>query len=675
MIRLSSSILLLLSLSACPNTQDTSEETDIEDTGPTVQDDDDGDLILNAHEGSEDVDDDGIPNLEDLDSDGDSVKDRIESGDKDLFTLPVDSDGDGNPDFTDLDSDNNCIEDREEAQKTGGGAVDTDGDGVRDIADPDNDGDGIKDIYELGESCTQPDTDGDGTPDYMDLDSDGDGIGDEFEGGTTEYQPEPADTDEDGIPDFRDTDSDNDGLLDEEESGVSATNEEPNDTDGDGLYDFQDSDSDGDGLTDTEEVTTYGTDPYDFDSDGDGFSDGSEVLAETDPLDSESVIDGIYVVVGERTEVEEAFSFELRIQRGDIAFVTDTTGSMGGTINAVKSSYTTIMADADTQFEDVAGGAAEFDDYHYMSMGSGSDKPFRLTKGITTDTSAVTAAVATWSAGGGADGPESSMEALYQAASCAGYDQGCDRSYNSDDDVLPFIASSSDPFNGSGGESYDASVTDIGTRGGFGFRDYSLPIIIYATDNYMRDPESSSTTYSSTPGGCPKDAGSSDVASALSSLGGYVIGLDVTGGSYTWSPYDQMIGLAQITNSYADIDADGDVDDELVWILDQSSSSFASDFSNFVVTAIDQLVSSIKFTEVTLEIEGDAYGFVTDINPSSYTGIEPEDTNLDFALTFRGVVAGTVEDQIFLLTLNVLGDGSTLLDSLDIVVQVPGTNL
>ena len=133
--------------------------------------------------------------------------------------------------------------------------------------------------------------------------------------------------------------------------------------------------------------------------------------------------------------------------------------------------------------------------------------------------------------------------------------------------------------------------------------------------------------------------------------------------------------LAALTNSYADTDGDGDVDDELVWSLNQSSSTFASDFSDFVVTAIDQLVSSIKFTEVTLEIEGDSYGFVTDISPSSYTGIEPEDIDLDFTLTFRGVVPGTVEDQIFLLTLNVIGDGTTLLDSKDIVVQVPGTNL
>lgn len=670
-------ILTSIVLAACATPVPVDTDTDIEDTGPVVQDDQDEDTILDVHEGSDDMDQDGSPNLNDKDSDGDNVRDKVEAGDNDVMTLPIDSDGDGSPDFLDLDSDNNCISDTQEAVKTGGGAVDTDGDGIRDIADPDNDGDNIDDIWELGDPCVEIDSDGDGTPDYMDPDSDGDGIGDLWEGGTTEYEREPVDSDGDGIYDFLDTDSDNDGLDDSMESGVTSIEDEPNDTDKDGTYDFQDTDADGDGLSDADETNVYGTDPYDFDSDGDGFSDGSEVLANTDPLDSESVIDGIYVVVGERTEVEENFAFELRIQRGDIAFVTDTTGSMGGTIAAVKTSYTTIVSDAEGQFADVAGGAAEFDDYHHAFYGSGSDKPFRLTKGITTDTASVTSSISSWTASGGADGPESSTEALYQAASGMGYDQNCNGTYDSEDDVLPFLDDPADAFGGGEGESYDSTLAGSGTRGGFGFRDYSLPIIIYATDNYMRDPEHASSSYNGTPGGCPQDAGSSDVASALDDLGGYIIGLDVTGGnaSSTYGPFKQMMSLAALTNSYADIDGDGDVDDELVWSLNQSSSTFASDFSEFVVTAIDQLVSSIKFTEVTLEIEGDSYGFVTDIYPDSYTGIEPEDVDLDFTLTFRGVVPGTIEDQIFLLTLNVIGDGTTLLDSKDIVVQVPGTNL
>ncbi len=676
-------LLLALALFACTDkTDDTDAETpsDTGDTGipgDVEQDDQDGDTILDVHEGHDDPDGDNTPNFLDKDSDGDTIKDKVEAGDDELMTLPLDSDGDGTPDYLDLDSDNNCVPDQ--AEKGGDQAVDTDGDGLRDFADADNDGDGILDVDEIGDiyTCTPSDTDGDGVPDYMDLDSDGDGIGDAFEWGGSSFDPDPTDTDEDGIPDFQDLDSDNDGIADEDESFVTSYLDEPADSDGDGLYDFQDTDSDGDGLTDADELNKYGTDPRDFDSDGDGFSDGGEVLAGTDPLDPESVIDGIYIEVGERTETEADFDFELRIERGDLAFLTDTTGSMSGTITAVQSSYSTIMSDAEDTFEDVAGGGAEFDDYAYGSMGSTPDLPFRLTVGVTTDTSAVTSAVSSWFASGGSDGPEGTIEALYQAASGAGYDQGCDGSYDTNTDVPPYIATSSDPFKGKGGENYDSSLTDTGLRGGMGFREYSLPIIIYATDNLLRDPDNTSfpSAPTTTPGGCPMDAGHLDVISALEDINGYIIGLNVTGSEASYGPWPQMIDLAQKTNSYADIDGDGDADDELVYTLNQNSPTFASDFSDFVITAVDQLVQSITFSDVELQVDGDEYGFVTAITPEAYTDIDPNTaTELDFTLTFRGVVAATTEDQLFLLTLNVLGDGSTLLDSKDIVILVPGTS-
>ena len=675
------SFVVLLALFACNNKEsaDPTETGDSFDTGGEItQNDQDGDLILDVHEGEEDADGDGDPNMLDKDSDDDGIKDKVESGDDELETLPVDSDGDGVEDFLDTDSDNNCVSDADE--KGGTPAVDTDGDGVRDYADDDNDGDGILDVEEIGDTfeCNPTDTDGDGTPDYMDLDSDGDGIGDVYEWGGSEFDPDPVDSDGDGIPDYQDTDSDNDGISDAEESGTGSIDVEPADTDGDGEYDFQDTDSDGDGLSDYDEENVYGTDRLDFDSDGDGFSDGGEVLAGTDPLDSDSVIDGIYIEVGERTETEEDFQFELHIQRGDIAFLLDTTCSMSGTAQAMGTQFSDIVTELEDTFEDAAYGFATYDDYPYGSMGSpGTDKPFELLIGTTTDTAAVQTKLSTVGIHSGADGPESTIEAIYQGATGAGYDMNCNGIYDSTYDVKPFIADSADPFNGGGGEFYDASWTEVGTRGGYGFRDYSLPLIIYATDNQLRDADSSDATLQQTPGGCPIDAGHTDVVTALEDIGGYVIGADVSGYGSTsaWSPYSQMISLAQLTGSYADQDGDGDADEELVFELDQSSIGFDEDFTNFVVSAVDQLVSSITFTSVELVVEGDEYGFVTDISPERYDNIDPDDSDaLDFTITFRGVVAGTTEDQLFLLTLNIIGDGTTLLDSQDIVVLVPGTS-
>ena len=135
---------------------------------------------------------------------------------------------------------------------------------------------------------------------------------------------------------------------------------------------------------------------------------------------------------------------------------------------------------------------------------------------------------------------------MYQAASGAGYDQSCNGSMDVLTDVPPWLASSSDPFGGGGGENYDSSLADAGLRGGFGFREYSLPVIVYATDNYMRDADLVGTvSYGTTPGGCPIDAGAGDVISALSDIGGYIIGADVTGGGSSWGPGPQMLDLAQ----------------------------------------------------------------------------------------------------------------------------------
>ena len=665
-------LLLALALWGCSDggdktTDDTAADSADSSTGDVTQPDADGDGILDVHEGTVDSDGDGTPDFQDTDSDGDTIPDSEEAGDDDPETLPVDSDGDGLADYLDSDSDANCIEDEREAGSDAANPRDSDEDGTPDFQDDDNDGDGIPDTAEI-DSCTPTDTDGDGVADYRDDDSDGDGIGDEYEGGTTSFSDEPVDTDGDGTPDFRDTDSDGDGLLDADEGGTGGdASAEPQDTDSDGVCDYADSDSDGDSLSDALEGT-YGTDPYDSDSDGDGYSDGGEVTAGTDPLDDGSVIDGIYVEVPERTTVEENFDFELNIEMGDIAFIIDTTCSMGGTISAVASEFSQIVTDVEAVLPNVAFGVGGHDDYPFGGYGTpGTDKPFYLRQQVTSDTSAVQAALSGLSTHSGNDGPESGTEALYQAASGAGYDLDCDGTYDAQLDVYPFVASADDPFGGSGGEWYDSSTVDGGTAGGFGFRDYALPVVVLASDNYLRDPESSNSYYNGTPNGCPMDAGMSDAENAFLDLGAYFVGVSVNG----TTGYPQMITFADAIGSLADLDGDGVSDEEVV----ETWSGSSTEFRSTVVTAISQLVQSVRFSRVDLSVDGDVYGFVTSIDPSYYEGLGAEDagTILSFTLTFRGVVAATNEDQLYRLTLNVLGDSSVLLDSLDIIVRVPGT--
>ena len=637
----------------------------IAETGEVSVDypDADDDTILDYNEGlpEEDHDGDSKPNFQDTDSDGDTVLDIHEAGDADPLSLPFDSDGDGDPDFLDLDADDNCIPDWDE--KGGDNPRDYDGDFIYDFADDDNDGDGILDVIEIGDRCDLVDSDLDGTPDYMDLDSDGDGIGDIYEGGTSDWQQDPVDTDGDGTPDYLDTDSDNDGFSDAQESGVDSPMEEPRDTDGDGLYDFEDSDSDGDGLGDAEEANQYGTDPYDPDSDGDGYSDGSEVFTGTDPLDPTSVIDGVYVEVDERTRIEEAFDFELQIQMGDVGFLIDTTGSMSGTISAMKTEYSNIVSDLATEIPDAEYAVGTYDDYAccgYGDPGSG-DKPYILLQQVTSDVARVQSSISMIGTHYGVDGPESSMEALYQAATGAGYDMTCNGTYDASTDVLPFLSGGSDPFGGSAGQGYNPSSKGGGTKGGMGFRDYALPVVVYATDADLRDPDAGYGV----PGGCPGDAGSSDVAAAYADLGGYVIGIAVNS-----APVSQMEHLAAMTGSYGDTNGDGVASEPLVFQWSGGSSTFRTT----VVDAIETLVGSVHFETVSLEVEGDEWGFVTGVDPDSVdVGGAVNGEVISFTLEFLGSVSATAEDQLFQLTLNVLGDGTVLLDTLDIIVVVPGT--
>lgn len=150
-----------------------------------------------------DTDNDGIPDRLDLDSDNDGIADVIEADgtdpDNDGQTgtgaivdansdgladdlapsglAAVDSDNDGRPNFQDLDSDGDSINDLFESGRTQG---DANNDGI--VDGPDSDNDGLPDASDSdnGGSLTNPlwDSDGDGIPNYIDIDSDNDNLND-----------------------------------------------------------------------------------------------------------------------------------------------------------------------------------------------------------------------------------------------------------------------------------------------------------------------------------------------------------------------------------------------------------------------------------------------------------------------------------------------------------------
>ena len=208
------------------------------------------DHFVALHNDFTDTDGDGVPNIFDLDDDGDGLNDRndfypLASG----FQHDIDSDGYANKlDAFPLDN----LE-----------QFDLDSDGRGDRLDPDVDGDGLEGLER--DDPFPYDTDNDGLNNDVDMDDDGDGIPDIDD-------MHPLDTDNDGKKNQEDLDDDNDGIED-------ASDEFPLDTDNDGQNNELDADDDGDGVPDAEDA--FPLDATEMqDTDGDGFGDNSDHFVE-----------------------------------------------------------------------------------------------------------------------------------------------------------------------------------------------------------------------------------------------------------------------------------------------------------------------------------------------------------------------------------------------------------
>jgi hypothetical protein len=122
--------------------------------------------------------------------------------------------------------------------------------------------------------------------------------------------------------------------------------------------------------------------------------------------------------------VEEEITFEtgdLRIDRVDVVFLIDASGSMGDEIDEVQDQSEEIMESARALVSDSAFGVASFVDYsdftdseYNLTYGSGDDYPYRLDQDITEDTDDVRAALDGIELLYGEDMPESYSRALWE---------------------------------------------------------------------------------------------------------------------------------------------------------------------------------------------------------------------------------------------------------------------
>jgi hypothetical protein len=681
-------------------------------------DDVDGDYISSMDEGTGDADGDGTPNAEDSDSDGDGISDATEAGDVDCTTPPVDTDEDGTPDFLDTDANGDGIPDIEQAES------DLDMDGTPDALDPDVDGDGISNVDEFGDGAEPRDTDGDGTPDVRDLDSDGDTISDAHEG--------ILDPDGDGIPNYLDTDSDGDTIDDAVEAGDGDILTPPavceNEIDpitgevmGDAYADFADQDSDNDGLSDGIEVE-LGTDKCNVDSDGDGLGDLAEWAYESVncPDGSTGVDCGcatsagctipaehFYVILpylGDPQERDLDFGTTIRV--ADVFFITDTTGSMGGTLNNVKMTVgrpgTGLIDRISEEIPDAWFGGGQHDDFPFASYGGGSDEPFILAIGQTPSTlpgmpdgsgrTAVATAFNAMSLHGGGDGPESQTEALYQ-----------------------IITGEGGMWTGSGGvytmRRYVGDCLDTG-YGAPCFREAALPIVVHFSDICAHEgPPGESSSCASYTGITPAPHTWAQMIDAMNTRGAKYVGIAtrttttpcaMTVGSSGTDPCFFMKRTAEETGT---VDLDGN---PLVYNLPGGGSDLA--FVDTVVGAIETIATRVPLdVDTALRDDGsdpdavDATRFIKRRQPSCSAtppadtcwwppmDIAPEDavaaidsstffgvipgTTVQFRITFQNdFFEGGTTAKVFVAYIDVRGGGSAVLDTRQVFIVVPASS-
>jgi len=670
-------------------------------------DDVDGDFISSLDEGPGDADGDGTPNSADTDSDGDGIDDSVEAGDTNCVTPPIDTDMDGTPDFLDTDSNGDGTPDAEQSTE------DRDGDGIVDAHDPDIDGDGIPNSEEVGDPASPTDTDLDGVPDVFDDDSDGDSILDSDEG--------RRDVDDDGVPNFRDLDSDGDGIDDAIEAGDGDLSTPPrscmNEIDPatgvvspDGAPDFADSDSDNDGLGDREEHA-IGTDLCNIDSDGDSFGDLVEGAFESINCPSGSMApecgcatrpecgiprEDFFVVLPYLGEpVERDLDFATNIRVADVFFLTDTTGSMSGTLSNVKTTVATpgtgLIDRIRETIPDACFGGGQHDDFPFNSYGGGADEPFILAIGMTPPdrASAVQTAFSGMGLHGGADGPESSTEALYQ-----------------------ILTGEGGTWTGTGTSTYSmrryvGDCLDTG-YGAPCFRDGALPIIVHFTDYCSHNgPPGESDSCSNYMGFSPAAHVWADAMIEMTRRGAKYVGVNASRTSCA-----SLVGPDGRTPCYfmkrtaeesGSVDLDGT---PLVYDLPSGGAS-ETIFADTVVNAIETIATRVPLDVDTALRDDpsdavDATGFIkrrqpacratppTDpcwmppagvthdaavaaVDESTFFGAVPG-TVVKFRITFQNTdVPGESSAQVYIAFIDVRGGGAAVLDTRQVFIVVPAS--
>jgi hypothetical protein len=452
-------------------------------------------------------------------------------------------------------------------------------------------------------------------------------------------------------------------------------------------------DTDGDGLSDEAE-RGYGTSPTTPDTDGDGVSDLIEIGAGTSPTDG-SVSprtrgDFVFLVphLQPPEPTRDTLQFSTNLQRADVYFMMDNTGSMGGTIANLQAGLTsTVIPAITTGIPEAWFGVGGFDDYPIGSYGNTPatcggfygggprtdtagvqhDQAFFQYQIMTPSSADAQTAVNRYQTNCGNDGPESGVAALFALASrdtLGGYAR------------FPGVS---------------PPVCAAGFRGAACFRPDAVPIVIVMTDVDQHNRPGCGCNYNtSVPGSGPSWAAA---IAALRGLNARVVGVNTSGGR----PFlEQLVNETTI--------ASGAPGAAATYVLDAFGGSGLSATVVDLVRRAAAVPLDVSAQAVDLADAGETVdavtAFVDHLEPnatgapgltctggfgtSDYAGIDGD----SFADTFLDVTPGapvcfdiiprmndsvpaTLVPQVFRAQINVIGDGFTPLDDRVVYFLVP----
>lgn len=298
----------------------------------------------------------------------------------------------------------------------------------------------------------------------------------------------------------------------------------------------------------------------------------------------------------------------------DIYFLADTTGSMGEAVNTVKTNITTIMNTVSLDPTlNLAFGAGNYKDFNgfdaYCFRNDVSISP--------SNNAAVTAAINTWSASGGSDGPEGQLFAL-------------------------------------------TKVSDVT---GVGWRANSLKIVVWFGDYPGHDPI------------CPNVSlqvltkiTEATTTLALQTSKVRVLAISVNG---TGLNDDPNVGATDYAAPCVPAGTAGQ-GTRIATATGGSHQSgvIASNIAIAIITMIQNTLATIG--NVNLVPSSQIKPFICSINPKlGYSNLDTKvDHHLEFVVCFRGVMPCKDKDQLFKGTIDVVLDGNVVA-SKKVIIEVP----